>query len=276
MADGNYGNKSGYNGPRKEPAKYALRDYEFRIVGRRLEGAARPCSIGFTVTREGVAFTAYTNIEGDQDDGKIVAPLTIQDAMLAMVYLENASRLSPGSHNQIVVAAKVWPKRSEERKKPEIKHQATIIIGRNDHGVIYVEMRSWRNGRPPVVIDMLPSNFVRLIDKEGNQAPADKVSEAVAVSWAKTLSAMMPLAYTTEYARTHGGSENAGQGGGGNRGSGNGNYRQNNNDGGGGYQNQSGGGNSGGGSSYGGQQQNAASSYGGGNNYNFGGDDLPM
>jgi hypothetical protein len=274
MADGNYGNKSGYNGPRKEPTKYALRDYEFRIVGRRLEGAARPCSIGFTVTREGIAFTAYTNIEGDQDDGKIVAPLTLQDAMLAMVYLESACRLAPGKHNQIVVAGKIWPKRSEERKKPEIKHQATLVIGRNDHGVIYLEMRSWRNGRPPVVIDMLPSNFVRLIDSEGNQAPADKVSEAVAVSWAKTLSAMMPLAYTTEYARTHGATGSAGGADGdqrqGNRGNGGGNYQRPNSGG-----NQGGG--AGSGAHYGGgQPQTASNSYGGGSNYDFGGDDLPM
>jgi hypothetical protein len=271
MADGNYQRNN--NGPKQERAKHSLNDFRFRLTGQRLEGAAKPCQLGFDIDRDGLKLTAFTNVEGDKDNGMIRATIPLADAMSLMVLLERAPRLQAGKHEELAIAGNVFDRQSNSRK---MRHQANLKIGRHDNGVIYLSVASWDRARPPVVIDMLPSNFVRLVDPDGNPAPADKVSELWAVQWAKWLSQLFPLVLNSEYARLNADylARSAGGGGGqgGNRGGqGGGNYNRGGNQGG-GY----GGGNAGGGAAPAASNYGGGGSGGGNDSFSFDGDDLPM
>jgi hypothetical protein len=251
MADGSY-QKTQY---KTERPRYALNDFKMTLQGVRAEGGLKPQGIRFEIDSEGVRIIASTGIDGDEDYGQIKATVSLNDAFLVMGLLESAPRrFHPGKHEDVVVAANAYNRQSNKR---EVKHQLTMRVGRSDAGVIYLQIASWKSSRPKVTVEFLPSNFLRLIDQEGNQAPGDKVSELVVVQYAKMMSTMLPLALTTEYARIQGEKDArkaAAPGGGGQGGGGGGNY--------------------GGGNRGGGQSQPAAPAGGGG--FDFGGDDLPM
>ena len=250
MADGNNFNRN--NNPPKERAKHSLNDFRFRLVGQRLDGATKPCNLGFDIGRDGIEFTANTNVEGDKDYGRIRFSVSLQDAFFIMTVLERAPRLQAGKHETIAIAGAVWDRQSNSRK---VRMQANMKIGRNDAGVIYIAVSSWETSRPTVMIEMLPSNLVKLVDPEGNPAPADKVSELMAVAWAKSLSEMLPMVLNQEYARVNAdflAKQSQGRPGG--------------QQGGGGGQQQSGGG------GYTAPASGGNQGYGGG----FDGDDLPM
>lgn len=261
MADGNYRN----NAPRPERARHSLNDFRFRLTGERLEGATKPCQLGFDIDRDGIRFTGFTNVQGDKDNGMIRASLSLTDAAFVATLLEQAPRLAPGTHREVVIAGNVFDRQKNTRS---MRQQATLHIGRKDDGVIYIAYASWERTRPVVKIDMLPSNFIRLVDPAtGQPAPADKVSELMAIAWAKSMVEMFPMVMNQEYARVNekflsqqaaGGGQRQGGGGGGYNGGG---QRQGGYSGGG-----SGGAPAGGGNSYG----------GGGFDNDFGGDDLPM
>jgi hypothetical protein len=267
MADGN---NQRNNNQRQERPKFALNDFRFRVTGERLQNASRPCAIGFDIDRDGIQFTAHTQVEGDDDYGRIRASVSLQEAFAVTVLLEKALRMQPGKSMPVALAGNVWNRNANKR---EVKHQATLFIGRDDQGVIFIRMKSWKDTRPTVTCQLLPSNFFKLIDEESGQpAPADKVSEIMALSWAKALTQMLPIAFNSEYARVNAAylekSRQGGQGGGQGGGYRGGNGGNNNRGGGqgGGYQ----GGNSG---QSGGYQ---GGSGGGDNGYSFGDDDLPM
>jgi len=248
MADGNNYQRNNANPP-KERAKHSLNDFRFRLVGQRLEGATKPCNLGFDIGRDGVEFTANTNVDGDKDYGRIRASVSLQDAFFIMTILERAPRMAPGKHETIAIAGASWDRQSNSRK---VRLQANMKIGRNDAGVIYLSVGSWENQRPIVMIEMLPSNMLKLVDSDGNPAPADKVSELMAVAWAKSLSQMLPMVFNQEYARVNADflAKQRAPGGGGQQG--------------GGQQQSSGGGQS--------TPNRGGSSYGS----DFDGDDLPM
>lgn len=252
MADGSY-QKTQFNKP--DRPRYALNDFKMTLQGVRAEGGLKPQGIRFEIDSEGVRIIASTGIDGDEDYGQIKATVSLQDAFMVMGLLEMAPRrFHPGKHEDVAIAGGMYNRQTNKR---EVKHQMTLRVGRTDAGVIYLQVASWKTSRPKVTVEMLPSNFARLIDQDGSPAAGDKVSELVAVQYAKMMSSMMPLALTTEYSRVMGESDarkaakaaGGGQGGGG----------------GGGYNN--GGGN---------RQAPAPSPAPSGGGFDFGGDDLPM
>lgn len=250
MADGSY-QKPQY---KTERPRYALNDFKMTLQGKRAEGGLKPQGIRFEIDAEGVRIIASTGIDGDEDYGQIKATVALQDAFFVMGLLEAAPRrFHPGKHEDVAIAASAYNRQSNKR---EVKHQMTLRVGRNDSGVIYLQAASWKASRPKVTIEFLPSNFLRLVDQDGNQAGGDKVSELMVVQYAKMMCGMLPLALTTEYTRVQSERDarkaQASQGGG------------------------QGGGNRGGGSNYGGGGQSQPSAPAGGGGFDFGGDDLPM
>lgn len=226
MADGQF-NRGGAT----QRPKHALNDFRFRLVAQqRLEGGNRPPTIGFDVSHEGVRVIGYTNVQDDKDRGVIRATISLQDAMFLITLLERAERIEPGAHDDIPIAESVYDRASNSRKP---KMVATLRIGKNDHGVIYLGLSSWERTRPVIQIDMLPSNFIKLIDRNGNPAPLDRLSALYAVGWAKALSQTIPTVYSLEYPRMNAEYEErraqkqqqrGGQGGQGGGGYGGGNY----------------------------------------------------
>lgn len=268
MSDGN--NFGG--GAPKERVQHTLNDFRYRIVGQtRMEGATKPPSLGFNLVKDGIALNAYTNLPGDEDNGRISATLSLPDSMMLVIMLERAEKLAPGSHEELAIAQNEFDRASNSRKP---KHSATLKIGRNDRGVIYLGVSSWKRTRPVVTIELLPSNLLKLIGRDGQPAPADRVSELMAASWARSLSFVINMVGNDHYKPLEMKNNGGGGQGGGQRGQWGGN-------GGGGGGQRQGGGNNWGGNSGGGQQGGGGGQGGwGGNNSGGGdnafGDDLPM
>lgn len=261
MADGNY--NRGAPGPRPDRVQHALNDFRFRLIGQqRLENGTKPPTLGFNIVKDGLSLNAYTNVQGDEDNGRISATLPLQDVMFLVVMLERADKLQPGEHRELALAATEFDRNANGPSQPRLK--MTLKVGRNDRGVIYLSVASWKRTRPVIVLDLVPSNLTRLIDGQGSPAPADKVSELYSVAWAKSLNALVPLMMGMHYVPTAPKNNGGGQGGGGYGGGNQGGYSNQSNNGGGygGQNNQSGGGynsNHGGGNSNQGYQAPASS-----------------
>ncbi len=225
MSEG-YNNAGG--APKKERPKFALNDFRFRLTGQtRLEGGERPPVLGFDIDQEGISLNAYTNVQGDDDNGRINATLSLQDSLLIVIMLEKAEQLSPGAHEDLAIANRRWDRQANRMGEPKLA--MTVRVGRNDRGVIYIQISSWKRTRPVITIDMLPSNLVRLLDERGQPAAADKVSEKYALAWALALSKLLPQTahdhYTPPKPRAapeggYGGNRGGQGGGGGNYGGG--------------------------------------------------------
>jgi len=243
----------------REVTPYALSDFKFRIVGKdRLEGGARPPTLAFRVRRSGIAIVGYTNVQGDEQDGQIEALLDLNTAMYLPQMLERAVRMQPGTHEGLAIAAETYDREAKKWREP--RPSATFRIGRDDDGVIYLSLASWKRSRPVIKIALIPTELTKFLDGSDQPLPPSVASERTALNWAKSLSAMLPLGYTVNYVPPAPRGQSGGNGGGGRSYGGGGQRNQGGN--GGGYQERSGGGqSSGGGSSY------------GGDNY---GDDLPM
>lgn len=275
-----YGNNRNTGGPQQQanrpaPIKHALNDFRFRLMGReRLEGAPKPPTLGFNIVKDGVALNAYTNVQGDDDNGRISGELPLQELFLFIDMLRGAARLAPGTHEEMAIAANEFNRQSNKR---EVRPRLSLKVGKNDAGVVYLAVASWKRSRPVVMIEMLPSNLIRLVDGQGNPAPADKVSERYASAWAQSLATLVPVVLNSHYIppkdlpprdgqAAGGGGYGGGQGGGGNSYGGGGNNYGGQRPAGGGYQQQAPAGNQGG---Y--QAPSGGGGFAGG-----GMDDLPM
>lgn len=193
MADGQSRNFT----PR-DTVPYALTDYKYRIVSQeRLEGGTRPPTIGFRIRRDGVAIVGYTNVQGDEFDGKIEAMLDPADAMYLPQMLERAVRLQAGTHEGLAIAARRYDQ--ENRKWSDPRPSATFRVGRDDDGVIYLSMASWKRTRPIIKIALIPSELLRHLDGSDQPLTPSQASERTALTWASSLRAMLPLALTMNY-----------------------------------------------------------------------------
>jgi hypothetical protein len=219
MADGQPRFKS-------QATPHALSDFKYRLVGKdRLEGGIRPPTISFKVRRNGIAIVGYTNVQGDEKDGQIEAMLDLNTAMYLPQMLERAIRLQPGTHEGLAIAAEVYDQETRKWKEPRLA--ATLRVGRDDDGVIYLSLASWKRTRPIIKIAMVPSELAKFLDGSDQPLPASVASERYALLWARSLGAMFPTGYTVNYvppqpkgeggAGAPGGGRSYG-GGGGNRG----------------------------------------------------------
>lgn len=190
-----YPNQQGQNRP--APVRHALNDFANRLVGTtRLEGAPRPPSIGFDIARGGISITANTNVQGDDDYGRIKAILPLAEVTRLFILLERASRMDPGSHEELVIAQNEYV---PETHKREMRHRMTIRVGRDDAGVVYFEVASWKRTRPVVRLQMLPSTLFRRNSSKTPQIPLDKLSEETALAWARSMASLVPVAYGMQY-----------------------------------------------------------------------------
>lgn len=210
----------------REVVPYALSDFKYRIVGReRLEGGMRPPSISFRVRRNGIAIVGYTNVQGDDQDGQIVAELDLTSAMAIPQLLERALRMQPGTHEGIAIAAAQFDRDARKWKEPRL--QATFRVGRDDNGVIYLSLASWKSTRPVIKLALVPGELIKHLDGSDQPLPDSVASERTAQLWARSISEMFPLGYTVNYvppqpkAGGQAGGYSRGQGGGGHGG---GNY----------------------------------------------------
>lgn len=245
-------NNHRFQGPMKHTA---LNARTTRLIGtKRLDGAPRPPEMSFNIVAKGIAFTVFTNVKDDEDYGKIGAVLNFQDAMMLPILLEQSVRMAPGTFQTLSIAVDKYDANTRQwSSKPAMQ----IKIGRDDQGVIYLDVASWKRTRPVPHFELLPSNSIRLTRENGDMIPNDKLSELGALRLARVLSTLIPISYVMDFVPPK---ERPAQGNGGNYGGndgGSGNHSYNNNR---SYGNQ------------GGQNSSNHSNYGNQNDYG----DLPM
>jgi len=224
------------------------------------------CFFGADVYRENPRWVVATNDPGLKDPehryGKIEAALSGLDFFAVLQIFEEIID-SPNATRYMIETNKA------ENNSREVKHDATIIIGKDDRGIVFVSVVKPNDSRWPVVKFQFMSGdprFTVIKTSDGKVLDASIISVKYAKGWIEMIKGLLPQemirSYTTTPMRPRpefkksGGNFQRGNGGG---------YQQR--QGGGGYQNRNGGGYNKGGY----QPRQGGGGYNGGNGGNGGG-----
>lgn len=213
MSDGNQN---------RQPRKLnALSEYKLRLIGDPVNGAKRPPTLGFSVNKNQPQIDVRTNVEGDKDYGRISAKLDTPTffAILAAVQQMAEPGTAPGTKQMFKNKATRFL--NGRRSDPML--DTTVIIGRDNDGVVFIGVTSWEKERPIIKFPFRPSQMHEMVDGTGAPAPLSKISELFARGWCIAMGALVSEILHAEYVEppprdNAGGGRPQGGGQGGNRG----------------------------------------------------------
>ncbi len=241
-----YGNNNGGGGNRPPRKLTILDDFRMRLVGPVANGGERPATFSVKVIKNRPVLEVKTNVGGDKNFGQIRGEFgDIIEFETFLGWLEMAPTMQPGEKYSMRILD--FPFQQGGRSK-ELKLAATVIVGKEQDGTIYLGLVSWEQSRPVIKFPVRPSQYHQYLKGNGERFSEAEASVTYAPAYARTLRNLIGPNLTVEYTPPEPRPQNGGGGGGGygGGGQGGGGYQQRNNGGGGGYQN---GGNQGGGNS---------------------------
>lgn len=258
-----------------------LKDFQMRLYTEtdRPTVENRPPSMVFGSIANNPRVTVFTNIENDQHNnkgmiaGKIDAPIFYSFCQL----LGQAVSAPPNWRRGIKNYGN--GQQQQNGRRGEKVHETTLVVGKDEKGVIYTAVLDQDRNRPNLQFALQPHRRYTVLDENGNVLDASRSSALMAVAFKNALPRVIakhlnqhyvapdPSQWQNNNNNRQGGNTQWGQRQGGNNNNGNNNRNWNNNSGGGNNNNRgNGGGNgqqSGGGQSS--QRQDGGSSHSGGN-----------
>lgn len=189
MSDGNQNRQ-----PRKPNA---LSEYKLRLVGDPVNGAKRAPTLGFSVNKNQPQIDVRTNVEGDKDYGRISAKLDSPTFFAILALVEQMADPSTPPGTKQMVKNKATRFLNGRRSDPML--DTTVIVGRDNEGVVFIGVTSWEKERPIIKFPFRPSIMHELVDASGTPVPLSKVSELYARGWCQNMYNLVPHVLYAEY-----------------------------------------------------------------------------
>jgi len=235
-------------------SKNALDEVKLRLNGDLVKGARRPPTLSMLMFGNQLRVSCYTNLENDTNRGRIEAKMDSLTAYSFIHLIRNARKLQPGEKNSIECRTVL----NGDFRNPVL--ETTLVVGRDQEGVIYIGVISADDQRPRLKFKLLFTNFHSFCGADNKPLGEVTTSELVSQSYATLMENLCANVLNTHFREPPprqqngqrqggGGFNRGGQGGGGgyNRGGqGGGGYNRGGNGGNGGGYNRNGGGYQGG------------------------------
>lgn len=172
----------------------------------------------------------YSNVEGDKDNGRIEAKISMKEALSFLEAVRLASDLTQEFKRfSLQTKEHVWSGR-EKSKEPLLK--TTLVVDRDDKGV-YVALLHFDKSRPRIKFHFGYSMYHMLVNQDGSPADGPELSRYAALAYYEEVKPLLIKVSEKYYAPRPPKDDNGGGNNGGynsNRGNGGGNYGNNNND----------------------------------------------
>lgn len=225
----------------------ALKDSKLKLYGPAHEkatlrnGVPIPPTAQWSVRDNQPRITVYTGVEGDKQDGKIEAAMDLPTASAvfeAIRIYADGGEVDGKPVVGITCRGYLWTGKGKSEKPMVL---ATIYVGRNRDGNVFLSIVSSDASRPKIVFPILPTEWHGAVDTNGETIDNKAVSRLYAKGYANMIEGILQQIVVIEHISWQEQQErrnkNNGQSGNGN--SGGGGYG-NNNRGGGGYGNNGG------------------------------------
>lgn len=196
-----------------------LKDYQVRFYTETEQRTVenRPPSLVFGSIANNPRATVFTNIEADQHNnkgmiaGKIDAPV-----FYAYCQLLGQAVSAPAGWRRGIKNYGNGPKQQNGRWGEKV-HETTMVVGKNEQGVIYIAVLDQDRSRPNLQFMLQSHRRYMLLDENGNAMTPDRVSALMAISYKAVLERSVAKHLNSNYVQpdTSQWTNNRQQGGGG-------------------------------------------------------------
>lgn len=162
-----------------------LKDYQVRFYTETnqptVEG--RPPSLVFGSIANNPRATVFTNIEADQHHNKGMIPGKI-DAPVFYTYCQLIGQAvsAPAGWRRGIKNYGNGPKQQNGRWGEKV-HETTMVVGKNEEGVIYIAVLDQDRSRPNLQFALAPHRRYTVLDENGNVMTADRASALMAIAY---------------------------------------------------------------------------------------------
>lgn len=153
-----------------------LDDKKMALYGTKKEGARGAPKLSFSVFKGNPAIIVFPNDPNDSESKPIRAAMDMINWGLFTQYLRYAG-----------VVQEAFEVRLKNFRGPPNKlfTDSLTIIGRDSEGMVYIGIH--KEGRPAKRFNVLPSSYMQLVDRDGNEVDKATVSQHMAVGLANQL-----------------------------------------------------------------------------------------
>lgn len=191
-------------------------DYKRRLLGQKVgtdPNNKRP-NLTFKVRNNLPLIDVKTGVSNDDDHGRISAKFpTIDDFEAALFVLEEIIQGPNNTKEAIQIKAKKFVQGKMSDPMPD----ATVLMGKDENGVVWIGVTSWKKERPVVRFPFVPDDLMQYKHGDGRPWEAGELSVVIAKGMLRRVRAMLPFAYFHEYTQPKPRDNGNGQSGGGNR-----------------------------------------------------------
>lgn len=144
-------------------------------------------------------FTVFTNVISDEvnNKGMIFGKIDVGTMWAYCEKLREAYKLSPGT----TIGWKNYgrPEGADGRRSADKLHESTIVIGKNESGVIFTATVSTEQNRPNIMFPFELQNTWELLDENDQPVGPEKTSVIVSMAAAEMLPMMIARDMTVKY-----------------------------------------------------------------------------
>lgn len=153
-----------------------LDDKKMALYGKKQEGQRGAPKLSFSVFKGNPAIIVFPNDANDNEPKPIRAAMDMINWGLFTEYLREAAK-----------ATEAFEVRIKNYRGPPNKlfTDSLTIVGRDSEGVVYIGIH--KEGRPAKRFNVLPSIYMNLVDKDGNELGKGAVSQRMAAGLANQL-----------------------------------------------------------------------------------------
>lgn len=174
---------------RQQRSKNILDHWGLKLTTAPVQGSQRRPSLAFRFIGNDPVAEAWTNVQGDKDNGRILLKLDNTAFEALMQALEYILKSKEQTHIAVEVMQRTW----NGGKPGDIKPAGRLAVGRDSNGVMFVAITSWDQNRPKLRFPLLPNERdFNFYDASGQPLEKSKLSELVAGGWLSRMRSMMP------------------------------------------------------------------------------------
>ncbi len=194
----------------------AFDEMKLRLRGDRVDGSGkRNPGLSVSVVKNQPRFTVYTNVDGDKNNGRVMARM---DSVNYMVFMEMFDRIIKAEPNTKYVIENMRPQKNDGGGKSEMMKESSTIVAKDSDGRIFISVV---DGQVTPTKFYFGDQYYHRYKLNGKPLEKDEASVLHANAWRMTMLNLLAPVLNSHYAPSDyqknggGGNKNYNKGGGG-------------------------------------------------------------
>lgn len=210
MSDGN--NFQGNGTPRD---RHAIGDVRLHLTAEPQAGGTKSPRLSIYYHKNKVSIEVRTNVPSDMDGqerGIIRAEIDPHVFFMFLSALRGAADGAPGERPERI---RIKRPDFQKRNNGEPVLECTLVFGKDQEGVVYISVLSWKKDRPAIRFPFAIDKFIELVKADGSPWSKADASVELARGYCKLWEQLIPQYMFNRYKQEEFKPRNGGGGGGG-------------------------------------------------------------